>query len=169
MGCFKKISINIWGLIFLLVISVLSGCAHQKPRKPSGCLDTPAHHVFSGTQLLNQGQLYGAGREFELALELDPKCSPAYCGKGLVLGPKMDFEGAFEALAMAKKPARFNTPVNSKTRWSRRGMAATMANPFWKMLHGPSVITPMPVITKTTTAGPVDPVTVRRIKTASRA
>ncbi len=106
MGGFKRDSIKVGCLWLFLVVLAVGGCAHQAIRTPSSGLDTPAHHVFNGFKSLDIGRLEDARREFELALELDPKYSPAYRGRGFVLGFKKEFGAAFEAMALAKKHVR---------------------------------------------------------------
>jgi S-layer homology domain/Tetratricopeptide repeat len=87
--------------------AMMTSCA-KAPRKPEAALDTPEHHVFSGNKLLDKGDYAGAQREFELAIQLDKKYSPAYVGMGLVFGYQNNFEKAFEnmkkAKGMAEKP-----------------------------------------------------------------
>ena len=92
-------------LAFISFILIISGCA-PKARPPVSTLDTPEHHVFSGMKLLENGKLFDAEREFNLAKELDHKYSPAYRGLGLVLGYKEDFKSAFKTMSRAKRLAK---------------------------------------------------------------
>ncbi len=80
---------------------MMTSCA-KPPRKPEAALDTPEHHVFSGNKLLDKGDYAGAQREFDLAIQLDKKYSPAYVGLGLVFGYQNNFEKAFENMKKAK-------------------------------------------------------------------
>jgi len=80
---------------------MMTSCA-KPPRKPEAALDTPEHHVFSGNKLLDKGDYAGAQREFDLAIQLDKKYSPAYVGLGLVFGFQNNFEKAFENMKKAK-------------------------------------------------------------------
>lgn len=84
-------------VVALLALSVVIyfGCA-EKPRKKAAALDTPEHHVFSGNNLLDKGRYEDAKREFQLALELNPKYSPAFVGMGLAFAFQNDFEKAFK-------------------------------------------------------------------------
>ncbi|HSR13953.1 MAG TPA: hypothetical protein VLS90_21070, partial [Thermodesulfobacteriota bacterium] len=94
--------------IFAIVIAaglIFSSCS-KAPRKPEAALDTPEHHVFTGNKLLDKGDLAGAQREFELAVQLNPKYSPAYVGLGLVQASRSDFEKAFESMKKAKSLAQ---------------------------------------------------------------
>ena len=75
---------------------MMSSCA-KAPRKPEAALDTPEHHVFSGDKLLDKGDYAGAQREFELAIQLDKKYSPAYVGLGLVFGGQNNFDNLVRA------------------------------------------------------------------------
>src|SRR4030043_112453 len=86
-----------WGLM-------MTSCA-KPPRKPEAALDTPEHHVFSGNKLLEKGDLPGAQREFELAIQLDRKYSPAFVGMGLIFGSQKIFEKAYENMKKGKKLA----------------------------------------------------------------
>ena len=86
-----------WGLM-------MTSCA-KPPRKPEAALDTPEHHVFSGNKLLEKGDLSGAQREFELAIQLDRKYSPAFVGMGLIFGSQKIFEKAYENMKKGKKLA----------------------------------------------------------------
>ena len=45
--------------------------------------------------LLNQEKITDAGREFELALRLDPRYAKAHAGVGLVKAYQGDFAGGF--------------------------------------------------------------------------
>ncbi len=68
--------------ILCLALSMAS-CA-KKPRQASGIMDSPEHHFEVGQRALDDENLDVAAREFQLALELDPKFGPALAGKGLV-------------------------------------------------------------------------------------
>ena len=90
-------------VVFIIVAfgAMMTSCA-KPPRKPEAALDTPEHHVFSGNKLLDKGDYTGAQREFELAIQLDRKYSPAYVGMGLVFGYQKNFEKAYENMKKAK-------------------------------------------------------------------
>jgi tetratricopeptide (TPR) repeat protein len=93
---------------FLVVVAaggLIISCG-PKAQKPTSQLDTPEHHTFTGIRLLNQEKFVDAGREFELALRLEPKYSKAHAGVGLVKGYQGDFEGGFVALKQAEKYAK---------------------------------------------------------------
>ncbi len=94
-------------IALLTVVAVgimISSCA-APPRKPEAALDTPEHHVFSGNKLLEKGDYAGAQREFDLAVQLDKKYSPAYVGLGLVSAYQNNFEKAWENMKKAKSLA----------------------------------------------------------------
>jgi tetratricopeptide (TPR) repeat protein len=95
----------LWLLVALftavLFAAMITSCA-PPPRKPEAALDTPEHHVFSGNKLLDKGDYSGAQREFEMAIQLDKKYSPAYVGLGLVFGYQSSFEKAYENMKKAK-------------------------------------------------------------------
>ncbi len=84
---------------------MIPSCA-KAPRKPEAALDTPEHHVFSGNKLLEKGDDAGAQREFELAIQLDKKYSPAYVGMGLAFAAQKSFEKAYENMKRAKSLAQ---------------------------------------------------------------
>ena len=102
MNTSHRCSIHIFRMALCALILFSFGCAHDV-RKPAASLDSPEHHVFSGLKLLENGRVDDAQREFNLALELDPKYSQAHYGLGLTLGHKEDFEPAFKAMTRAKK------------------------------------------------------------------
>jgi len=86
---------------WLAFMSCLEGCTPQvTPR--GNLLDTPEHHVQSGTKLLKLGKYEDALREFELAKELAPAFSRAYVGSGLVWGYKGDFKQGIKDIEKAK-------------------------------------------------------------------
>src|SRR3989304_5573268 len=89
----------------ILVMGVMLTSCAAPPRKPEAALDTPEHHVFSGNKLLDKGDYAGAKREFDLAIQLDRKYSPAYVGVGLVYGYQNDFEKAEDNMKKAKSLA----------------------------------------------------------------
>ncbi len=84
-------------LIIIAIGAFVFSCAPE-PRKPLSQLDTPEHHTYTGLKLLNQGKYQHAEREFELAIQLDPKYSKAYVGLGLAKAYKRDFENAFDLM-----------------------------------------------------------------------
>ena len=94
--------------VFLFALFSLSGCS-PKPRVPESILDTPEHHVSSGLKLLGKNYLYDAQREFQLALQLDPKYSDAYRGLGLTYGKERKFERALESMRSARDNAKTKT------------------------------------------------------------
>lgn len=92
--------LTVFCILFVFGVMITS-CA-KPPRKPEAALDTPEHHVFSGNKLLEKGDYAGAQREFELAIQLDKKYSPAYVGMGLVFAYQKNFEKAYENMKKAK-------------------------------------------------------------------
>jgi tetratricopeptide (TPR) repeat protein len=65
------------------VLLLAAGCG-EKPRAPGAVLDTPEHHSLRGNDLIDKGDWTGAKREFDLALSLDKKFSPALAGLAVV-------------------------------------------------------------------------------------
>lgn len=92
-------------LCFIIVCAFFFSCG-PAPRKPTSQLDTPEHHVSTGLALLKQAQYADALREFDLAIELSPKFSPAHGGAGLAKASLGDVKGAFEAMDKAWKYAK---------------------------------------------------------------
>jgi tetratricopeptide (TPR) repeat protein len=70
-------------MVALLAALFLASCA-KAPRKAASIMDTPEHHYANGVRSLDKGDLLGAVREFNVALELDGDYGPALAGKGLV-------------------------------------------------------------------------------------
>jgi len=66
----------------LLALVFSNGCS--KPREAKGVLDTPEHHANVGYDKMDQNRWEDAEREFNLALDLDKKYSPALGGKAVV-------------------------------------------------------------------------------------
>jgi len=103
----KKMHYINWFFSSILVLSLLfTGACSSKPRKPVSALDTPEHHVFSGMKLLDKGKYEDAKREFNMAIELRPKFSPAFTGLGLVNGHEGNFKEAFVNGNKGKKYAK---------------------------------------------------------------
>lgn len=105
----KRIYFIDWVFLSILIFSLLltSACA-PKARKAESALDTPEHHVFSGMKLLEKENYDDARREFNLAIQLDPKFSSAYTGLGLVNGYQGNFKEAFDNAKNGKTLAKTN-------------------------------------------------------------
>ena len=71
-------------LIFLAAMCALLVSCAPKTRQSAGIMDNPEHHYLTGMKLIDEGRIAKAGKEFKLALELDPDYGPALSGKGLV-------------------------------------------------------------------------------------
>jgi tetratricopeptide (TPR) repeat protein len=99
-----------WSLLVVgfWLCSLLSACGPRSGGYPYSELDTPEQRVYNGFAFLKKERLTDAQREFEQALLLDPKCSPAYRGIGLVYGMKDDFPRAFDAMAQARAAGKDN-------------------------------------------------------------
>lgn len=98
----RSILLVLMVLVTAVAFGVMMTSCAKPPRKPEAALDTPEHHVFSGNKLLDKGDYAGAEREFDLAIQLDKKYSPAYVGLGLVFGFQNNFDKAFENMKRAK-------------------------------------------------------------------
>jgi Tfp pilus assembly protein PilF len=91
-------------LATVMAVSAIS-CS-PRAMQPLSRLDTPEHHTSTGIKLLQQEKCADAGREFELALKLDPGYAKAATGAGMVRACRGDFAGAREALEQAKTYVR---------------------------------------------------------------
>lgn len=79
---------KLWTPVVLLgfCLALFAGCAER--RAPESLMDTPQHHVYNGMRSFEKGKLNEAEREFNMALELEPKYGPARVGQGLVSGAR---------------------------------------------------------------------------------
>jgi tetratricopeptide (TPR) repeat protein len=98
--------VNLFRFLVVLAAGVLMISCGPKAQQPLSQLDTPEHHTFTGIRLLNQEKFADAGREFELALRLDPRYARARAGIGLVKASQGDFTGGLESLRQAEKHTR---------------------------------------------------------------
>ncbi len=87
--------------LLAMVMAVFASSCGPKPMQPLGWLDTPEHHAFTGMKLLEQEKYTDAGREFDLALKLNPRYAKAAAGTGLVKACRGDFAGARASLEKA--------------------------------------------------------------------
>jgi hypothetical protein len=85
----------------IMVIVIVAGC-RPKPVPPVSVLDTPEYHYNQGLKFMDKDQLDDAMREFQRAIDLNPKSPLGYIGKGLALGKKGDFKPAIESMEKAK-------------------------------------------------------------------
>lgn len=92
-------------LFVLCVLLSLAACSGKGPRKSGGIFDSPRHHYTVGLDHLDDGELPKAGKEFKLALELDPDYPPALAGMAAVLAEKGEREPALEYLEPAEDKA----------------------------------------------------------------
>ena len=97
---------NLFRFLVVLAAGVLMVSCGPKAQQPLRQLDTPEHHTFTGIRLLNQEKFADAGREFDLALRLDPLYARAHAGIGLVKACQGDFTGGLESLKQAEKHTR---------------------------------------------------------------
>jgi Tfp pilus assembly protein PilF len=88
-------------LLFTIATFVFAGCG-PKAAPSTSVLDTPEYHYNQGMKFLDKDQIDDAMREFQRAIDLDPKSPLGYIGKGLALGKKGDFKSAIENMEMAK-------------------------------------------------------------------
>jgi tetratricopeptide (TPR) repeat protein len=93
---------NRFRFLVVLAAGVFMVSCGPKAQQPLSQLDTPEHHTFTGIRLLNQEKFADAGREFELALQLDPRYARAHAGAGLLKACRGDFTGALDSLKQAE-------------------------------------------------------------------
>jgi Tfp pilus assembly protein PilF len=79
-------------LMLVIVALVAMGCG-PKAAPSTSVLDTPEYHYNQGLKFLDKDQNDDAMKEFQRAVDLDPKSPLGYIGKGLAFGKKGDFQG----------------------------------------------------------------------------
>ena len=67
----------------ILILFILTACG-PKSLSLKNKLSSPAHHVEVGMVLFEKDKLAEAAREFQLALEMEPKLGKAHIGLALV-------------------------------------------------------------------------------------
>jgi tetratricopeptide (TPR) repeat protein len=88
-------------LMLVIVALVAVGCG-PKAAPSTSVLDTPEYHYNQGLKFLDKNQIDDAMREFQRAVDLDPKSPLGYIGKGLAFGKKGDFKAAYENMEKGK-------------------------------------------------------------------
>ena len=96
----------LFSLLVAMVIGIQTISCGPKAQQPLSRLDTPEHHTATGIRLLDQEKYADAGREFDLALRLDPRYAKASAGAGLVKAYQGALTDARELLKQAEKQAR---------------------------------------------------------------
>ncbi len=99
-------SLNLSRVLMVTAIGVLTISCGPKALQPLSQLDTAEHHTVTGIRLLNQEKYADAGREFALALRLDPQYAKASAGAGLVKAYQGAFTDARELLNRAEQQVR---------------------------------------------------------------
>jgi len=94
---------NLIMVLALVTVGLLLVSCGPKARVATSQLDTPEHHFVTGMKLIDQAKYADADREFDLAIQLDPKYSKAFTGKGLVKAYQRDFNAAFATMKRAWK------------------------------------------------------------------
>jgi Tfp pilus assembly protein PilF len=107
MSCFSLQRAAVLLLVCLAAASLVLSCG-PKAVKPSGEMDTPEHHVFTGMKQIDQEQYAAAQVSFERAMALAPRFARAYGGLALARAYSNDFKGAFDLLDKARGYARTN-------------------------------------------------------------
>ena len=98
--------VHLFGILIVWTMAIFLFSCGPKAQQPLSQLDTPEHHTVTGIRLLAQDKFDDAGREFELALRLDPRYAKALAGSGLVKAYGGDFRAAMEDMKQAEKNAR---------------------------------------------------------------
>lgn len=93
-------------LVIAITIGAFLVSCGPAARKPTSQLDTPEHHVATGVNLIKDGKYVDAQREFDLALQLEPKFSMAHSGLALAKAYQGDFKGAFSDMDQGWKYAK---------------------------------------------------------------
>lgn len=94
------------GLHAVLILGILVVSCGPAAYYPLSRLDSAEHHAFAGIVLLNREKIADAGREFELALRLDPRYAKALAGAGLVKAYGGDFRGGLDTIERSLHHAR---------------------------------------------------------------
>jgi Tfp pilus assembly protein PilF len=92
----KRITVLIAALVL-----VVAGCS-KRVTPPTSIMDLPEYQYRNGIRHLDSGQIDDAMKSFDRAIEIDPKFSLGYIGKGLAFGKKSEFKLAFENMSKAK-------------------------------------------------------------------
>lgn len=95
-------------VLFALAAINLAGCATQ-PLAPAGPADQAVVHTQQGNQLLEQGKYAEAIAEYDRALALRPKSSPAESGRAIALAGLGKRNEAMKALDEADDDAQGDT------------------------------------------------------------
>lgn len=99
-------SLNLFRLLMVTAMGILTVSCGPKAQQPLSRLDTPEHHTVTGIRLLDQEKYADAGRAFALALRLDPRFAKASVGAGLVKAHQGNLTDARELLQQAETQAR---------------------------------------------------------------
>jgi len=96
-----------WLILVPLIVSLAGmGCAANEGVQRASVMDTPEIHLNMGMQALETLKLDEARNEFQRAVELDEKYSPAYSGLAVVSALEGDEEASGESLKQADKMAK---------------------------------------------------------------
>lgn len=92
---------RLMAITVVIAAFVAAGCG-PKAAPSTSVLDTPEYHYNQGLKFMDKDQMDDAMREFQRAIDLDPKSPLGYIGKGLALGKKGDYKAAIENMEKAK-------------------------------------------------------------------
>jgi hypothetical protein len=88
-------------VVLAALVLVVAGCS-KRVNPPTSIMDLPEYQYRNGIKYLDSGQIDDALKSFDRTIELDPKSSLGYIGKGLAFGKKSEFKLAFENMSKAK-------------------------------------------------------------------
>ena len=89
-------------LLTTVIVGLIAAGCGPKAVPQTSTLDTPEYHYSQGLKYFAKDQFDDAMREFQRAVDLDPKSPLGYIGRGLVFGQKEDFKSAYENMEKAK-------------------------------------------------------------------
>ncbi|MFZ3047390.1 MAG: hypothetical protein WA151_15890 [Desulfatirhabdiaceae bacterium] len=93
-------------LLYLLCIIGMGPACGPVNLYPNQPLDTPQRHVSNGMTFLEIDKTDAALQEFNRALELDARYSPAFVGMGLMYGRQGDIETGLTYMKKAEEYCR---------------------------------------------------------------
>ncbi|MHB8908194.1 MAG: S-layer homology domain-containing protein [Syntrophales bacterium] len=99
-------SLNLFRLLMVTAMGILTVSCGPKAQQPLSRLDTPEHHTAIGIRLLDQEKYTDAGRAFALALNLDPRFAKASAGAALAKAYQGNLTEGRELLRQAERQAR---------------------------------------------------------------
>ncbi len=116
-------------LLLMFVVYVSSGCAPKAPALDPMPMDSPAHHVIMGEQMLAAGEIDSALASFQTALETAPDYSPAHAGMARAFSTLGNDQDALKSANLAIKKADNNSEEVS-ARLAKMEVLASAGSPI---------------------------------------